>query len=74
VRGGEIGLHSLDLPRLSAKTDDEIRALLHNVTDERLFVLYEAIKRGVSVDELHLTTKVDRWFLHGLVNIASGCG
>jgi carbamoyl-phosphate synthase large subunit len=72
VRGAEIGLNSLDLPRLSTKTDDEIRALLRTVTDERLFVLYEAIKRGVSVDELHLTTKVDRWFLHGLVNIASG--
>jgi len=72
VRGAEIGLNSLDLPRLSAKTDDEIRALLGTVTDERLFVLYEAIKRGVGVDELHLTTKVDRWFLHGLANIASG--
>jgi len=72
VRGAEIGLNSLDLPRLSAKTDNEIFALLRTVTDERLFVLYEAIKRGIGVDELHLTTKVDRWFLHGLVNIASG--
>jgi carbamoyl-phosphate synthase large subunit len=73
VRGAEIGLTSLDLPRLSEKTDDEIHALLGTVTDERLFVLYEAIKRGISVDELHLSTKVDRWFLHGLENIASGC-
>jgi len=72
VRGAEIGLNSLDLPRLSVKTDDEIRALLRSVTDERLFVLYEAIKRGVSVDELYDTTKVDRWFLYGLENIASG--
>jgi carbamoyl-phosphate synthase large subunit len=71
VRGAELGLSSLDLPRLAAKTDGEIRALLNTVTDERLFVLYEAIKRGVTVDELHLITKVDRWFLHGLVNIAS---
>jgi carbamoyl-phosphate synthase large subunit len=69
VRGAELGLSNLDLPRLAAKTDDEIRALLNTVTDERLFVLYEAIKRGVTVDELHLTTKVDRWFLHGLKNI-----
>jgi carbamoyl-phosphate synthase large subunit len=69
VRGAEIGLNSLDLPRLSAKTDGEIRALLNTVTDERLFVLYEALKRGVSVDELYSITKVDRWFLHGLVNI-----
>jgi carbamoyl-phosphate synthase large subunit len=69
VRGAEIGLNSLNLPRLASKSDGEIRALLQTVTDERLFVLYEAIKRGISVDELYDTTKVDRWFLHGLVNI-----
>jgi len=69
VRGAEIGLNSLNLPRLASKSDEEIRALLQTVTDERLFVLYEALKRGVSVDELYETTKVDRWFLHGLVNI-----
>jgi len=71
VRGAEIGLDSLVLPRLSVKSDDEIHDLLNAVTDERLFVLYEAIRRGISVDELHLITKVDHWFLHGLVNIAN---
>ena len=71
VRGAEIGLDSLDLPRLSSKSDDEIHSLLNTVTDERLFVLYEAIKRGFSVDELHMITKVDRWFLYALVNIAN---
>jgi carbamoyl-phosphate synthase large subunit len=70
VRGAELGMANLDLPRLSAKSDGEIRTLLDTVTDERLFVLYEAIKRGFSIDELHIITKVDRWFLHGLVNIA----
>jgi carbamoyl-phosphate synthase large subunit len=69
VRGAELGMSNLDLPRLSAKTDEEIRALLNTVTDERLFVLYEAIKRGVTVDELYETTKVDPWFLHGLKRI-----
>jgi carbamoyl-phosphate synthase large subunit len=69
VRGAEIGLSSLDLQSLSAKTDEEIHTLLKTVTDERLFVLYEALKRGVSVDELYAITKVDRWFLYGLVNI-----
>jgi len=72
VRGAEIGLNSLEMPRLAAKSNEEIRALLNTVTDERLFVLYEAIKRGISVDDLYAITKVDRWFLHGLVNIASG--
>jgi len=71
VRGAEIGLNSLALPRLAAKSDKEIRALLHPATDERLFALYEALKRGFSVDELYDITKVDRWFLHGLVRIMS---
>ena len=70
VRGAELGLASLDLPSLSLKTDEELRDLLHTVTDERLFVLYEAVKRGIGVDELHRITEVDLWFLHGLVNIA----
>ena len=71
VRGAETGLNGLDLPRLTAKSDMEIHDLLKTVTDERLFVLYEAIKRGFSIDEMHLITKVDRWFLHGLANIAN---
>ncbi|MCL2033475.1 MAG: carbamoyl-phosphate synthase large subunit [Oscillospiraceae bacterium] len=71
VRGAELGLYHLDHPRVSLKTDDEIRSLLDTVTDERLFVLYEAIKRGIAIDDIYMTTKVDRWFLHGLENIAS---
>ena len=70
VRGAEIGLDSLELPRLSAKSDDDIRKLLNTVTDERLFVLFEAIKREIGIDELHMITKVDRWFLYKLSNIA----
>jgi len=69
VRGAEIGLCDLNMPKLASKTDDEIRALLNPVTDERLFALYEAIKRKISIEELHEITKVDPWFLHGLLNI-----
>ena len=70
VRGAEIGLQNLHLPRLAKASSEELMSMLGSVTDERLFVLYEAIKRGVSVDELHLITKVDRWFLHRLKNLA----
>ncbi|MCL2086520.1 MAG: carbamoyl-phosphate synthase large subunit [Oscillospiraceae bacterium] len=69
VRGAELGLHTLDLPRLSDKSVPQIRELLDRVTDQRLFVLYEALKRGISVEQLHDITKVDRWFLHALKNI-----
>jgi len=72
VRGAEISQPTLDMPKLTKKSDKEIREMLNTVTDERLFVLYEALKRGFTVDELHLITKVDRWFLNGLVNILKG--
>jgi len=72
VRGAEIGLANLDHPRISLKSDAEIREMLKTVTDERLFVLYEAIKRGISIDELYEITKVDRWFLSCLLNIKEG--
>ena len=70
VRGAEIGLADLNLPRLAHQSDDAIRAMAHSATDERLFVLYEAVKRGVSVDELYDITRIDRWFLHALARIA----
>ncbi len=72
VRGAEIGQKDLKLPRLAGKSDEDIRVLLDTVTDQRLFVVYEALCRGMSVDELYDITKIDRWFLHCLVNIVNG--
>ena len=69
VRGAEIGLNSLSMPSLVTKSNEEIISLLHSVTDERLFVLCEAIKRGISIDDIHNITKVDKWFLNCLANI-----
>lgn len=71
VRGVDIGLSSLALPKLQAKTDVELDELLCNVTDERLFILYEAIRRGKSIEDLHRSTGIDPWFLHGLKRIAT---
>jgi carbamoyl-phosphate synthase large subunit len=70
VRGVEIGQSNLLMPKISLKTDSEIKELLYKATDERLFIIYEAIRRGISIDEIYDITRVDRWFLHGLKNIA----
>ncbi|MDR3210157.1 MAG: carbamoyl-phosphate synthase large subunit, partial [Oscillospiraceae bacterium] len=69
VRGAEIGRRDLVLPTLARLTDAELDAELRRVTDERLFVVYEALTRGLTVDAIHEITKIDRWFLHKLVNI-----
>lgn len=71
VRGAEISADSLNLPKMSALSDEEISAKLHEITDERLFVVYQAIKRGVSLDEIFYITKIDRWFLNKLKNLAT---
>jgi len=72
VRGVEIGLTDLVLPKLAARTDEELKKMLSKATDERLFVIYEAIRRGISIDEIYDITRVDRWFLYKLKNISEG--
>lgn len=70
VRGAELSTDTLNLPKIAALSDDEIRGKLHEMTDERLFVVYQAIKRGVSLDEIFDITKIDRWFLNKLKHLA----
>ncbi len=69
VRGAEISHDSLNDKKCEAQDDETIRARLRDCTDERLFVVYEALKRGVSVDEVFEATKIDRWFLHKFLNL-----
>ena len=63
VHSIELGLDTLTLPQLEDLPDEEIVKLLANTDDERLFVVYEAIKRGISFDEIFDITKIDKWFL-----------
>ena len=69
VRGAEISLGTLNMPKLAELSDEEIHAKLSDVTDERLFVVFQALKRGISVDEIYSITKIDEWFLNKLKNL-----
>ena len=69
VRGAEISHDSLNDKKCESQDDETIRTRLHDCTDERLFVVYEALKRGVSVDEVFDATKIDRWFLYKFLNL-----
>ncbi len=69
VRGVEIGMNNLTHKKYRALSDEEIAARLHNVDDERLFIIYEALTRGTSVDEIHAITMIDEWFLNKLMNL-----
>ncbi len=70
VRGAEIGQPSLTNKNMVKLSDAEIRERLHDCTDLRMFVVYEAIKRGISLDDIHDITTIDLWFLNKLRNIS----
>ena len=69
IRSLEIGLIHLEMPELKAFSDDEIKDRIKRIDDERLFVIVEAIRRGVTIDYINDITKMDKWFLHKLTNI-----
>ena len=69
VRSIELGLDSLTMPTLATKSDEEILEMLHIIDDQRLFVVFEALKRGVSFETIHGITMIDEWFLGKLKNL-----
>ena len=69
VRGVEIGMNYLSHKKYRALSDDEVAARLHNVDDERLFIIYEALRRGTSVETIHEITMMDEWFLCKFQNL-----
>ncbi|MFH1432946.1 MAG: carbamoyl-phosphate synthase (glutamine-hydrolyzing) large subunit, partial [archaeon] len=51
------------------RNKDVIRKMLKTATDERVYHIADAIKCGMSIDEIHEYTKIDRWFLSKMLNI-----
>ena len=67
VRGAEIGMDSLNRKNTEGAP---IWERLRRVDDRRLFTIFEALKSGVSVEEIFSITKIDRWFLWKLRGLA----
>ena len=53
-------LRSYDFSALSA---DELRTRLTVVDDQRIWVIAEALRKGISYEEIHEITKIDIWFI-----------
>ena len=47
----------------SGLDDDELEDMLHKVDDRRIWVVAEAIRRGVSYEHIHEVTMIDNWFI-----------
>ncbi|MBI2549769.1 carbamoyl-phosphate synthase (glutamine-hydrolyzing) large subunit [Candidatus Woesearchaeota archaeon] len=72
VRMLDIGAYGLVGNKAQAKLQGyDIKEELANPTDERLFVIVEAMKEGYGVEQIHKMTGIDEWFLHKLNNVIS---
>ncbi len=69
IRGAEIAMDTPRSAKFAHLTEAEILAGVGQATDERLFLLYEALARGVSIEKLHEITMVDEWFLAKLKHL-----
>ena len=69
VRGAEISHDTMSSPKFMEMSTEDIRAKLSVCDDERSFCVYEALRRGITVEEIHAVTLIDEWFLEKLVNL-----
>lgn len=63
LRSLEQNVYYLYHEELAELTIEELRAELKKVDDKRLFVIAEALRKGVSMQEIHSITKIDMWFI-----------
>lgn len=68
-RSLEIGVYHNEMPELFEASDDQLFEKIVKAQDDRLFYISEAIRRGISIEEIADLTKIDIFFLDKLLHI-----
>lgn len=63
LRSLEQHVDSLEGSAYKNNTTQEIEEMLHVVDDRRIFVVAEAIRRGIPYQKIHEITMIDEWFI-----------
>ncbi len=63
IRSLEQHVDSLLSNDYSGISNDDILDLLKNVDDRRIYVIAEALRRGIDYDTIHDITMIDKWFI-----------
>lgn len=64
IRSLEIGRYGLGFSKdFHSKTKKELLKLLHTATSERQFIMYEAIRKGATTEELYELTRIKPYFI-----------
>ena len=69
IRSLETGRDGLMHPGVAKWTDEQIKERLETPNDERLWVIAEAVRRGMTEDQIHTWSTVDRFFIRGIERI-----
>ena len=70
IRALENGRHGLGFAKdFNSKSLQELLDMLHNATSERQFILYEAIRKGATNEQLFKLTAIKTWFLQQMREI-----
>lgn len=64
IRSLEKGRYGLGFAKdFNSKTKEELINMLHTPTSERQFIMYEALRKGATVDELFELTRIKKYFI-----------
>ncbi|MBE6853627.1 MAG: carbamoyl-phosphate synthase large subunit [Ruminococcus sp.] len=64
IRSLEQGRYGLGFAKdFNSKTKEELIDMLHIPTSERQFIMYEALRKGATVDELFELTRIKKYFI-----------
>ena len=72
IRSLETGRYGLGFAKdFHGKSKDELLGMLVTPTSERQFIMYEALRAGATVDELHELTRIKRWFIEQMAELVA---
>ena len=72
IRSLEIGRHGLGFAKdFNKRSAEELMELLAEPSSERQFIMYEALRKGVSVDELCERTYIKAWFIEQMAELVA---
>jgi len=64
IRSLENGRHGLGFAKdFNKKTLEELLRLVSTPTSERQFIMYEALRKGADIEDLHARTHIKAWFI-----------
>ena len=69
IRSLEEHVDSLSLEKLKGLTNEEIREGLKHVDNERIFMIAESLRRGMSIEAIHEITTIDKFFINKIQRI-----